>query len=79
MVNVIISELTGKRRQWEHTARTANKQLAIRRAITKHFGRNAGFWSDPSLGTGTYGQITEPARSGGRSCVTERVKITIAS
>jgi hypothetical protein len=80
MKTVVISECKSGGRVWKHTARTDSDQVAINRAILKHFGRKAGFHRDQGLSNiGMYGQITKPAPGQGNAwdCVTGRVSIRV--
>lgn len=56
MMTITIHELTGARRQWTSRHRTTDRDVAIRAAITRQFGRTHGFFPDSGLPSG-YGAI----------------------
>ena len=56
--------------------RAADEADARIRGVSKLYGSRRGFWQDSGLPAG-FGQIIEPARTGGSNCVTGRVRIDV--
>lgn len=55
---ITIHELSGERRSWTTTHRTADRDEAIRRAVAKRFGIRARFWQNSGLPDG-YGSVVK--------------------
>jgi len=56
MTTITIHELTGERRQWTSSHRTADEGEATELAVRRQFGRTYGFRQDSGLPRG-YGSI----------------------
>lgn len=65
-------------RDLTHSARTDDPNVAVARAVRRHYGPRAWFWQDNGLSFGRYGQIAEPAGLNQHRTLTGRVRIDVA-
>jgi len=80
MKTVTIQYCYGDHRKLVSTHRTDSDEVAIERAIAKHFGKRAGFYRDNGISTATvqFGQIGHYSKSEGCSVMdTGRVSISV--
>lgn len=85
MITITIRECKTNGRTWTSAHRTTDVDLAVRRAISKHWSAKHGFYGDHGLNQGLdrnttrYGQIGHPVSTGGSTMDTGRVRIDIES
>ena len=71
MKTIRIVEIGNKdKREWVSSHRTAHVEVAIRRAIVRHWGLDALFVQSSSTDMEWYGQIVI-----GQNCVTDTIKV----
>ncbi|WP_406850124.1 hypothetical protein [Chromobacterium phragmitis] len=81
MITITITECRTDGRTWSSTHRTADRDVAVERAIVKHFGANHSLYLDRGLtlypDDTRYGQIGHPIGNRTASMDTGRVRIDI--
>lgn len=76
MITVTIRECKTNGRTWTHRARTDDPDIAVDRAIQKHWP-GCFLWADSGLGK-SYGQIMMPLSCGSNTSMTGRIRVDVA-
>jgi hypothetical protein len=76
LFTVVFTACSANRTEKSVRVRATDKQDAISRGVKKAYGRSRGWW--PDSGLPGYGQVIEPAKGSGSSCVTGRVRVEVA-